>query len=151
MSQEQTFRKSESFEINDIPFNTISIDDKRIVATGDQWRTFDILVSFVGGAWKEKWRRFGTKLLVVGIILLFFPVFSAFMPILLLLFGQSLQLIVMMMFMALGLVLVIVWVVVKKEALMLYTHGEAYKIEGTAGFVDDLWVAIRNAQDRRNL
>jgi hypothetical protein len=140
-TQPTGFRKSGKFEINNIEFRDISVDRSRILATGKKWQHFELSVASIDGMWKEKWRRFGVKLLAIGILLLIFPLSG---PVL---FGPFLFIgsgyIVLFFFMFLGLLVVLAWLLVKREALRIYTPSGAFKIEGSSGLVDEVWIAIR--------
>ena len=135
------FRRSGKFEINDIEFRDIIVDDVRILATGKKWQHFELSIAAIIGMWKEKWRRFGLKLLAAGVILLFFPLLGP------LWFGPYMYVgsgaFLMFFFMFIGLALVLAWFLIKREALQIYTPSETFKIEGAAGFVDEVWTVIR--------
>jgi hypothetical protein len=138
------FRRTGKFEINDVEFREVSVDRVRILAIGKKWQHFELSIAAIVGMWKEKWRRFGIKLLAIGIILLLFPLYaSMLLPLSLFLFDPMLVYNLMFGFMALGLLIVIVWLFVKREALKIYTPSETFRIEGYSGFVDDIWQAIR--------
>lgn len=150
-SREDIFRRSEKFEINDIEFREIQIDRHRIFAKGKSWTSFELLISFIGAAWMEKWRRFGTKLLAGGIIVFAFPFFSFLIPGMYLLFYGSSGLMMMLSFMIVGLACILIWFIVKREALLLFTPGGEFKIEGSAGFVEAVWNTISQMQRKRDV
>jgi hypothetical protein len=140
-TQPAGFRKSGKFEINDIKFRDIIVDDVRILATGKKWQHFELSIASINGMWKEKWRRFGLKLLAAGVFLLLFPLSGPYLFGPLIYTGSGLYLIFFFMF--IGLALVLVWLLVKREALQIYTPSGSFKIEGASGFVDDVWTVIR--------
>ncbi|MGV9170659.1 MAG: hypothetical protein ACOC38_12055 [Promethearchaeia archaeon] len=137
-SRSSEFTRSETFEIGEEKFERIRIDEKRIMAKGAQTR-FDLLISFIGGAWIKEWRRFGYKLLALGVIAI--------------LIGTPLVqtgLLGMLVF-ASGILLILVWLFVKCEAIVIYCPGHRFKIEGSSEFVDTVWNAIIGAQRRREM
>lgn len=144
------FRESEKFEINNIEFNEIVIDKNRIQASGKKWNRFELLISFIGAAWMEKWRSYGTKLLVAGIFFAGIPFFSLMIPLvgpIILAGGMA----ICLPLMALGVVMVVFWALVKREALMLYTPGGTLKIEGSAGLVEAVWGEVVRHQRHRDV
>ncbi|MFW9844292.1 MAG: hypothetical protein ACFFEV_06940 [Candidatus Thorarchaeota archaeon] len=147
----RVFSSSEKFEIDEHEFREITIDSNRIVAKGKSWETFEILITFIGAAWMEKWRRFGTKVLVVGIFLAGLPFFGSLIPGFAILLWGSASMLFTLPLMALGIVLVMIWALIKREALKIYTPAGAFKIEGTSIFVDAVWKAITNAQRLRDV
>jgi len=147
-SEFRDFSRSENFEINDIKFREIKIDHSRISAVGKSWTKFELLLSFIGAAWMEKWRRFGAKMLAVGIILFAWPI-VVFVPSIG--FMGSSGLLYMIMFMLPGIILIILWAVLKREALLIFTPGGTFKIEGSVGFVDAVWSRITELQRERDV
>ncbi len=146
----EEFQRSEKFEINDIEFVEIRIDSNRLIAKGKTWTTFELLLSFIGAAWMEKWRRFGSKMLAAGIILLLWPFFVVFIPGMAMLFYGPGGLYFMLPFMMLGVVFIMLWALVKREAVRIYTPAEVFKLEGSAGFVEAVWNAISSQQRSKN-
>lgn len=144
--QQPVFNRSEEFEINDIEFREMTIDDYRLQAEGKSWTRFELRLSFIGAAWMEKWRRFGSKMLAAGIILLLWPFFVVFIPGMAMLFYGPGGLYFMLPFMMLGVVLIMLWALVKREAVRIYTPAEVFKLEGSAGFVEAVWNAISSQQ-----
>ena len=144
------FRRNEKFEIDEHEFREIQVDNNRVIARGKSWETFEILISFIGAAWMEKWRRFGTKLLGAGIFLIGFPFFGSFIPGFTYLFWGTSSIIITMPLMAVGVIVLIIWTIVKREALKIYTPAGSFKIEGTSVFVDSVWKAITRAQKERD-
>jgi len=140
-TQSGGFSRTGKFEINDIEFRDVRVNRSRILATGKKWQHFEFSIAAIDGMWKEKWRRFGFKLLALGIILLLFPLTG---PIL---FGPFLFMgsgyLMIFFFMIIGLIVVLVWLFVRREALQIYTASGSFKIEGSSGFVDEIWHAIR--------
>jgi len=145
------FNRSEKFEIDEHEFRKIEIDSNRVIAKGKSWETFEILITFIGAAWMEKWRRFGTKVLGAGIFLAGLPFFGTFIPGFSLLFWGPASMMFTFPLMALGIVVVMVWALVKREALKVFTPAGAFKIEGTANFVESVWKAITSAQRLRDV
>jgi hypothetical protein len=134
------FKRSEKFEINDIEFRDIEVTEDRVKARGKKWNAFELLLAFVGAAWMERWRRFSLKVLVAGVVFFFSPIsLYVLSP---MFWGGTGGLQIMLLFMIIGLILIAVWAFVKREALLLFTPGGMFKIEGTAGFVDALWNEI---------
>jgi hypothetical protein len=142
------FKRSEKFEINDIEFRQIEIDENRIIAKGKSWTTFELLISFIGAAWMEKWRRFGAMMLAAGVILLLFPLI---LP----LFGGYYMMqyftFFLVTFMPIGIVLIVIWFLLKREALLVFTPGGNFKIEGSSRFVDDVWSTVSKMQRLRDV
>jgi hypothetical protein len=139
IGQSDVFTKSEKFEINEYEFRHIRVDRHRISAQGKSWTRFEILVSFIGAAWMEKWRRFGMKLLGVSILLIAL--------------GSTMALVnPMMMFLSMipGIILILLWLFVKRESLILFTPGGMFKIEGSASFVESLWAKIAQLQREKD-
>jgi len=149
--QQPVFKRSEKFEINDIEFREIQVDSDRIIAKGKSWTAFELLISFIGAAWKEKWRKYGTKMLAIGIILLGSPFFMMLIPGLGMFVASTSGFMFLLPLMMLGLVLILLWALVKREALKIYTPAEVFKIEGSAGFVEAVWEAITTQQRMKNL
>jgi hypothetical protein len=148
-SEPLDFSRSEKFEINDIKFREIKIDHSRISAVGKKsWTKFELLLSFIGAAWMEKWRRFGAKVLVIGILLLAWPI-AIFLPSMWYM-GTS-GMFYMIIFMIPGIILVILWAILKREALLIFTPGGIFKIEGSVGFVDAVWSRITELQRQRDV
>ncbi|MHA1928242.1 MAG: hypothetical protein ACTSV2_06655 [Candidatus Thorarchaeota archaeon] len=133
---------SAKFEINNTPFQSIHVDQFKLIATGKKWNHFELLISFIGGAWKEKWRKYGLKLLPIGIMIMMLGMT----------FLLSRYTIIMgVLLIAVGIIPIAIALFVKSEGLMLYTHGGTFLFEGSAGFVDAIWEAINAAQAHRNL
>ncbi|TFF92022.1 hypothetical protein EU545_02275 [Candidatus Thorarchaeota archaeon] len=149
--QRSVFRRSESFEINDVEFAEIRIDSNRIIAKGRSWTTFELLISFIGAAWMEKWRRFGTKMLGAGILFVAFPFIMMTIPGFQMLFYYSTGWFFILPPMMLGILLVILWALVKREALKIYTPAETFKIEGSGGFIEAVWNQITSQQRLRDV
>ena len=131
------FEQETVFEINDVVFNKIQITADRIKGIGIKWTRFELLLSFIGAAWLEKWRRFGMELLGAGIAVIVLS--FGFMMIE---NSPSNSSILGFLFMILGLAIVSIWALVKKEALLLFTPGGMFKIEGSLDFVESLWNVI---------
>jgi len=145
----RSFKRNERFEIDEHKFKEIQIDENRVIAKGKSWETFEILISFIGAAWMEKWRRFGTKVLAAGIFIAGFPIFGTLIPGFTYAFwSMGPALILLIVF---GGILILLWLLVKREALKIYTPGGVFKIEGSTTFVDDVWKAITKAQRLRDV
>jgi len=144
------FKRSEDFEIDEHPFREIQIDDNRVTAKGKSWETFEVLISFIGAAWMEKWRRFGTKLLAGDIFLLGLPFFAIIIPGFAYIFWGA-EFVFMLPLMLLGIIPILVWALVKQEALKIYTPGAVFKIGGSSGLVEGVWKAITSAQRARDV
>lgn len=132
--QSDIFTKSEKFEINDIEFRHIRVDRNRISAQGKSWTRFEILISFIGAAWLEKWRRFGMKVLGLGLLFIALGIMLFIIPTM------------MILCMIPGIILILLWLFAKREALILFTPGGTFKIEGTASFVESLWAKVAQLQ-----
>ena len=132
------FSSSEKFEINDVEFHQIRIDGNRLMAAGPEWTKFELLLSFIGAAWMERWRRFGLGMLAAGFFVFFFGVVLISSP-----FG--------FMMMGIGGVLMVLWLFMKREAVMLYTPSEKFKIEGASDFIQRVWAEISKAQRARQI
>ncbi|MHA2264373.1 MAG: hypothetical protein ACXAEN_18425 [Candidatus Thorarchaeota archaeon] len=148
------FRRSEKFEINDLQFKEITVDKNRIMATAKKWAKFELLISFIGAAWMEKWRRFGFKMLAAGIILAglgFYMSLSLGSILSLIMIWDPMYLFFVTLPFVVGIVLIIVWLVSKREALLLFTPGGMFKIEGSAGFVEDVWKEVVRHQRIRDV
>ncbi|MFO7836590.1 MAG: hypothetical protein R6V83_08045 [Candidatus Thorarchaeota archaeon] len=72
-SRNVEFIRTEPFEIGEERFKQIRIDNRRIVAIGNETR-FELLISFIGGSWMKRWRHFGDKILGLGLVVMFFGV-----------------------------------------------------------------------------
>lgn len=142
----------EKFEINDKEFRELTIDSNRMIATGRSWKRFELLITFIGASWMEKWRRFSLKLLGLGIALIILGLFGPYAFLFLyLLIPFELRVFLSTIIFVLGIGIIVVWAVAKKEALMLYTSAGAFKIEGSAGFVDSLWRGVSQILRERDL
>jgi len=133
------FRRSERFEINNSPFREIEVKQDRIVAKGESWTTFELLVSYIGAAWMQKARRFGGSLLAAGAVLLLSPFWM-----MILMSYAGFYISIMLMFLGVGLILI--WMVVKRESILMFTPSTVFRFEGNAGFVDALWQAVSALQ-----
>ncbi|MHA2063405.1 MAG: hypothetical protein ACXABY_03385 [Candidatus Thorarchaeota archaeon] len=150
--QQGVFRRKTKFEINDYVFKEITVDENRIVAKGKEWRVFELLISFIGAVWMEKWRRFRGTLAAAGAFLIA-------LPILLFLFGffpfiwtAGLSgLFTLMIFWLPGIILILIWALFKRESMMVFCHNESFKFEGDAGFIEALWKEITRVQRLRDL
>ena len=131
------FEEKTIFEINDIAFKEIQVNVDRIIGIGKKWTRFELLLSFIGAAWMEKWRRFGVKVLGAGVAIILFS-FWLMMPTY---YPNSLQ-IFGILFMFIGIAVAGVWALIKREALLLFTPGGMFKIEGAANFIESLWKVI---------
>ncbi|MFX1484909.1 MAG: hypothetical protein ACFFCP_17160 [Promethearchaeota archaeon] len=143
--------RQQSFEINEHQFKSIHIDSNRLVAKGKSWETCEILISFIGAAWMEKWRRFGLKLLGVAVFMIILPFMAFMIPGMTMLFWGPAGTTIILLFWVIAIVLVIVWIAFKREALMLYTPGGSFKIEGSASFIESVWKAVTEAQRIRDV
>ncbi|MHA2264401.1 MAG: hypothetical protein ACXAEN_18565 [Candidatus Thorarchaeota archaeon] len=152
--REEGFRRSEKFEINDLQFKEITVEKNRIMATVKKWAKFELLISFIGAAWMEKWRRFGYKMLVVGIILTGLSFYASIslgsILAVIMSFNPTYMIYITLPFVV-GIVLIIVWLVSKREALLLFTPGGMFKIEGSVGFVEDVWKEVVRHQRIRDV
>ncbi|MHA2135463.1 MAG: hypothetical protein ACXAEN_26535 [Candidatus Thorarchaeota archaeon] len=148
--REEGFRRSEKFEINDRQFKEITVDKNRIMAIAKKWARFELLISCICAAWMEKWRRFSLKVLAAGAVLIGFPFFSAMIPLLgpIIVAGGY---VFILFFMFVGLVLIAIWALFKRESLLLFTPGGMFKIEGSAGFVEDVWKEVVRHQRSRDV
>jgi hypothetical protein len=141
-TQLSEFRRTGNFEVNDIEYRDISVDHTRVLAKGKKSEHFELSIASINGMKRKKWKRFGSKLLALGIVLLLSSLIGPF------LFGSYLYMsseyMFISFFMLLGLVVITIWLVAKREELQIYTPDGVFKLEGSAGFVDDIWKAIRN-------
>lgn len=132
------YTRSERFEIDEVEFHRIRIDENRIMAAGPSWSRFELLLSFIGAAWMERWRRFGLKFLATGCFVFLFGLLGFYT-----LFG--------LLLMGTGGILILLWFFVRREAILLYTPGAKFKIEGSSDFIERLWTEISKAQRRRQI
>lgn len=137
------FRRAEKFEIDEHPFREISIDGNRVIAHGKSWESFEVLISFIGAAWMEKWRKYGIKVLGAGIFLIVLSFFTIVLG--------PLGIITMFLLIPVGILVIAVWALAKREALRIYTPAAVFKIEGASDFVEAVWKAITNAQRARSM
>ncbi len=147
---DHAFSRSEKFEINNIEFTEITIDRNRITARSKKWSQFELLISFIGAAWMERWRRFGLKVLVIGLVLILSPYMASIIPVIgpLIIYSGYMMIMLLMM---IGLILILLWALLKREALLLYTPGGTFKIEGSAGFVEAVWQEVVKYQREREV
>ena len=140
---QEAFKRSERFEINNNPFTEIEVSQDRIVAKGKTWTTFELLVSYIGAAWLQKARKYGGKLLAVGIALLPGPLWMQFLLFSYMGFYLGFVLTVV------GIVLIVVWAIVKRESVVMYTPSNPFRFEGSADFIDALWRSVSALQRSR--
>ena len=145
--QQTAFRRAEEFEIDNVKYIEVTVDGTRMTCRGAKWRTFEVLLSFIGAALMEKRRRFGAVLVVVGGILVALGLFD------MLSMGGYMLYLSLMPFLLFGLLpffggigLILVWAVVKRESLIIYTPAKEFKMEGSAAFIDELWRSVRPRQ-----
>ena len=131
------FEQETMFEINDVAFMRIQVAVDRIRATGIEWTRFELLLSFIGAAWLKKWHRFGMRVLVAGIAVIAWSFGMMMAP-----YYWGYLLVYSFFLMILGLIIVGIWVFVDREALLLFTPGGMFKIEGSLYFVESLWKVI---------
>ncbi|MBD3158518.1 MAG: hypothetical protein GF309_06965 [Candidatus Lokiarchaeota archaeon] len=151
-SAESTFTRSSRFEINDIEFTDIQIDERRVIAKGHSWNRFELLISFIGAIWMEKWRRFSNKLAVIGTTMAISPMLLSLFSGMGFLFWYYVGTYYLaLLSMGVGVILVLIWAFFKKEAIKIYTPSETFRLEGYAGFIDEVWAAITSRQHLRNV
>ena len=136
---QEAFKRSEKFEINNSPFRDIEVSRDRIVARGKTWTTFELLVSYIGAAWLQKARRYGGKMLAVGIVLIPSPFWMIF------LLGYM-GFYIGFVGTAAGTAIVVLWAVLKRESVIMFTPSKPFRFEGNAEFIDALWQAVTALQ-----
>ncbi|MBD3159610.1 MAG: hypothetical protein GF309_12530 [Candidatus Lokiarchaeota archaeon] len=130
------FIRTESFEVENEKFEEIRIDDRRILASGEETR-LGLLISSIDGSWMRKWRRFGDQVLGLGLLIMFFGSYLS-----------TISLVGIPFFVG-GIWIIIVGIFVKNKAIVVYCSGRKFKIEGSTEFIEDVWDAILGAQQRR--
>jgi len=139
------YHRAIRFEINEIQFREITIDSNRIMAEARKWGHFELLHSFIGAAWMEKWRRFGLKVLIAGFVLVLVSLPMGALSPYTLMFGPGITIL------SLGVLLIVVWTFVKREALIVFTPGGQFKFEGPAAFIEEIWSEITRHQRQRDI
>jgi hypothetical protein len=134
-STSNKFIRTESFRIENEEFEEIRIDDRRILASGEDTR-LNLLISSIDGSWMRKWRRFGDRVLALGLLIMFFGSYLSTIG----LFGVP--------FFVGGILIIIIGIFVKHEAIVIFCNGRKFKIEGSTEFIEDVWDAILGAQKR---
>lgn len=132
---QEAFKRSERFEIDNKPFTEIEVSQDRIIAKGKTWTTFELLVSYIGAALLQKSRKYGGKLLAVGIVLIPSPYWMMFLL-------GNIGFYMGFIGMAAGITLVVLWAILKRESVIMYTPSRPFRFEGSADFIDGLWRSI---------
>jgi hypothetical protein len=136
-SRNTEFIRTESFQIEEEEFDEIRVNDRKIVAIGEDTK-FELLTSFIGGLWMKRWRRLGDRFLGLGLVIMMFGAYlSTAYP-------------AGIVFFLGGILLIFLVLLLKREATVIYCPGQKFKIQGSAEFVEAVYNAVMDAQHKRN-
>ncbi|MBS3794179.1 MAG: hypothetical protein KGY80_04740 [Candidatus Thorarchaeota archaeon] len=135
-SRNTEFIRTESFQIEEEEFDEIRVNDRKIVAIGEDTR-FELLISFIGGLWMKRWRRFGDRFLGLGLVIMMFGAYlsTAYPAGIVVFLG--------------GILLVFLVLLLNREATVIYCPGQKFKIQGSSEFIEDVSEAIMGTHQRR--
>ena len=144
----ENFKRSDDFEIDNNKFTEVSVDNQRLVAKGPKWKSFELMISSITAAWLEKRRKYGTIVLVCGIALLVLGFFGILSTSYMLGYATGVYSMIFFGITPLfgGILLVVLWIIVKRESILIYTSGGSFKFEGSEGFIEAMWNAIKAFQ-----
>ena len=155
--QETTvFTRNANFYLNGVYFTNLTMDSDRIMATNKVVSTvFDMLLKYIGAVWITTTPKFSKKLLYAAIfislfgsiisILIFAPLFMS--PYLLPMMPGAANVTFLAIFgpPGVGLVLILIYFLVKKGCLVIYSTGkETFELEGNGVFINDVYRALRS-------
>lgn len=148
-NNQQPFKRSDNFEINNTKFNEITVDNVRLIAKGPKWKTFELMIESIGAVWIEKMRKYGNVVSTMGIAFLVIAMLvligAGLAPPAPDLASFILTVYVVVPFFT-GTILIVLWFIDKRESILIYTDCGKFKFEGSEGFIEAVWQAIRKQQ-----